>query len=65
MQELLLHCRPGFEGEAATEIQTLAAERGINGYVITRDGAAVVRFVCPAAGDAEQAREDLIERRTA
>lgn len=54
MLELLLHCRPGFEGEAATEIQTLAAERGINGYVVTRDGAAVVRFVCPAAGDAER-----------
>src|SRR5690606_36821321 len=59
MQELLLHCRPSFEGEAATEIQTLAAERGINGYVITRDGAAVMRFVCSAAGDAERLMQTL------
>ena len=59
MQELLLHCRPGFESEAAAEIQTLAAERGSSGYVVTRDGAAVVRFVCPAPGDAERLMRKL------
>ena len=54
MQELLLHCRPGFEGEAAAEMQELAAEQGIAGYPIAQNGAALVRFVCPEAGDAEQ-----------
>ncbi|MEH6491128.1 23S rRNA (cytidine(2498)-2'-O)-methyltransferase RlmM [Halopseudomonas sp.] len=54
MQELLLHCRPGFEGEAAAEMQELAAEQGIAGYAVTHDGAALVRFVCPQTGDAEQ-----------
>ncbi|MEH6670746.1 23S rRNA (cytidine(2498)-2'-O)-methyltransferase RlmM [Halopseudomonas sp.] len=54
MRELLLHCRPGFEGEAAAEIQELSAAKGIAGYVITKDGSALVRFVCPQEGDAEQ-----------
>ena len=54
MQELLLHCRPGFEGEAAAEMQELANEQGIAGYPVTRDGSALVRFVCPETGDAEQ-----------
>src|SRR5690606_26332845 len=52
MQELLLHCRPGFEGEAAAEMQELSAAKGIAGYAVTKDGTALVRFVCPADGDA-------------
>ena len=52
MQELLLHCRPGFEGEAAAEMQELAAAKGIAGYAVTREGTALVRFVCPGDGDA-------------
>ena len=59
MNELLLHCRPGFESEAAAEIQTLAAQGGVSGYVVTREGAAVVRFVCPAPGDAERLMRGL------
>jgi 23S rRNA (cytidine2498-2'-O)-methyltransferase len=54
MQELLLHCRPGFEGEAAAEMQELAGEQGIAGYPVTQDGSALVRFVCPEQGEAEQ-----------
>lgn len=52
MQELLLHCRPGFEGEVAAEMQELSAAKGIAGYAITQDGAAMVRFVCTEEGDA-------------
>lgn len=53
MQELLLHCRPGFEGEAAAELQELAAAQGVAGYAVTREGTALVRFVCPEEGEAQ------------
>lgn len=47
-----MHCRPGFESEAAAEMQELANACGLAGYPVTREGAAIVRFVCPAEGDA-------------
>ena len=59
MQELLLHCRPGFEGEAAAEMQELSAVKGIAGYAVTKEGSALVRFVCPGEGDAERLMHKL------
>ncbi|WP_396586865.1 23S rRNA (cytidine(2498)-2'-O)-methyltransferase RlmM [Bermanella sp. R86510] len=38
MQQLVLLCREGFEGEAAAEIQTLAGEAGCYGYCKTHQG---------------------------
>lgn len=59
MQELLLHCRPGFEGEVAAEMQDIAAMQGIAGYAIATPGAALVRFVCPQEGDAQQLMREI------
>ncbi|TVP90045.1 MAG: 23S rRNA (cytidine(2498)-2'-O)-methyltransferase RlmM [Pseudomonadaceae bacterium] len=59
MQELLLHCRPGFEGEVAAEMQQRAGEAGIAGYPIAKAGQAMARFVCPQAGDAERLMRQL------
>ncbi|EAT13704.1 23S rRNA (cytidine(2498)-2'-O)-methyltransferase RlmM [Bermanella marisrubri] len=38
MQQVVLLCRQGFEGESAAEIQHLAAEAGCFGYCKTHDG---------------------------
>jgi 23S rRNA (cytidine2498-2'-O)-methyltransferase len=44
MSSLFLHCRPGFEGECAAEIQDLAAARGISGYCKAKPESAFVIF---------------------
>jgi 23S rRNA (cytidine2498-2'-O)-methyltransferase len=44
MTALFLHCRPGFEGECAAEIQALAAARGISGYCKAKAESAYVIF---------------------
>lgn len=44
MGALFLHCRAGFEGECAAEIQAPAAERGVHGYCKAKPGAAHVVF---------------------
>lgn len=44
MYSLFLHCRPGFEGECAAEIQDLAAARGFSGYCQAKDASAFVIF---------------------
>lgn len=41
---LLLYCRPGFEKEVASEIQTLASGLGIAGYVKAKTDSAYVIF---------------------
>ncbi|ACE83488.1 23S rRNA (cytidine(2498)-2'-O)-methyltransferase RlmM [Cellvibrio japonicus] len=45
MNQLFLHCRPGFEKECAAEITELAAAQGIYGYSKTKDNAAFVVFI--------------------
>ncbi len=49
MNQLFLHCRPGFEKEAAAEITDLASAQGVYGYCKTSEGAAYVIFHCPEA----------------
>jgi len=44
MASLFLHCRPGFEGECAAEIQELAAAHGISGYCKAKPQSAYVLF---------------------
>jgi 23S rRNA (cytidine2498-2'-O)-methyltransferase len=44
MPSLFLHCRPGFEGECAAEIQDLAATQGISGYCKAKAQSAYVIF---------------------
>lgn len=43
-QALLIYCRPGFEKEAAAEIQARTAQAGISGYVKTRPDSGFVLF---------------------
>ncbi len=50
LENLLLYCRPGFEGECAAEIQEVAAARGIAGYARTQSQSGVVTFHCSEAG---------------
>ncbi len=44
MSSLFLHCRPGFEGECAAEIQDHAAECGVSGYCKAKAQSAYVVF---------------------
>ena len=40
MNTLLLHCRPGFEGEVCAEISDLAARLDVPGYSKAKPGSA-------------------------
>ncbi len=44
MSFLLLHCRPGFEGECAAELQARAGELGVAGYCRAAAGAGHIEF---------------------
>jgi 23S rRNA (cytidine2498-2'-O)-methyltransferase len=44
MLKLFLHCRPGFEGECAAEIQERAVAHGISGYCKAKPDSAFVIF---------------------
>ena len=46
MNTLLLHCRPGFEGEVCAEISDLAASLHVAGYAKGKAGGAHAEFVC-------------------
>lgn len=46
MNLLLLHCRPGFEGEVCAEISEHAARLDVSGYAKARPGSALAEFVC-------------------
>lgn len=46
MNTLLLHCRPGFEGEVCAEITELAASLDVAGYAKGKAGSAHAEFVC-------------------
>lgn len=54
MQALLLYCRPGFEAEAAAEIQHHAAALGATGFCRAKAGAGHLVFECHQA---DQSRE--------
>ncbi len=58
MNQLFLHCRPGFEKECAAEISDLANAQGAYGYCKASDSAAYVIFHCPDA----EALERLIRQ---
>ena len=54
MNTLLLHCRPGFEGEVCAELSELAANLGVAGYAKGKAGGAHAEFVCSETGGAER-----------
>ena len=49
MKSLLLHCRPGFEGEVCAEISDRAARLGVAGYAKSKPHSACAEFVCADA----------------
>ena len=59
MTGLFLHCRAGFEGECAAEIQERAAELGIHGYCKAKNDAAYVVFDTANDDDARRLYHDL------
>lgn len=52
MQGLFIHCRPGFEGECAAEIQEQAAAHGIGGFAKAKADSGYVIFGTYNEGDA-------------
>ncbi|HBO6319042.1 TPA: 23S rRNA (cytidine(2498)-2'-O)-methyltransferase RlmM, partial [Pseudomonas aeruginosa] len=54
MNTLLMHCRPGFEGEVCAEIAEHAATLEIPGYAKSKPASAHVEFVCQDADGAER-----------
>ncbi|WP_017939637.1 23S rRNA (cytidine(2498)-2'-O)-methyltransferase RlmM [Zestomonas thermotolerans] len=54
MNSLLLHCRPGFEGEVCAEITEHAVGLGIAGYAKAKPGTAYAEFICAEADGAAQ-----------
>lgn len=59
MPSLFLHCRPGFEGECAAEIQEHAAALGVAGYCKARPDTAYVVFQPHAPEEAGRLHEAL------
>ncbi|QLF91933.1 23S rRNA (cytidine(2498)-2'-O)-methyltransferase RlmM [Pseudomonas sp. ABC1] len=54
MNTLLLHCRPGFEGEVCAEISEQAARLEVAGYARGKAGSACGEFVCLDADGAQR-----------
>ncbi|CAD5108167.1 23S rRNA (cytidine(2498)-2'-O)-methyltransferase RlmM [Zestomonas carbonaria] len=54
MNSLLLHCRPGFEGEVCAEISEHAANLNVAGYAKAKPGSAYAEFICSEADGAER-----------
>ncbi|WP_271408310.1 23S rRNA (cytidine(2498)-2'-O)-methyltransferase RlmM [Pseudomonas sp. Q1-7] len=59
MNTLLLHCRPGFEGEVCAEIAEHAARLDVAGYPRAKPQSACAEFVCSEAGGAERLMRKL------
>lgn len=53
MKQLLLYCRPGFEKEAAAEIQDKAGLLGCPGFARTKDDSGMVIYECFAPEDGD------------
>ncbi|WP_090730598.1 23S rRNA (cytidine(2498)-2'-O)-methyltransferase RlmM [Azotobacter beijerinckii] len=59
MNSLLLHCRPGFEGEVCAEIGEHAGRLNVAGYARARPNSAHAEFVCSEPGGAERLMRGL------
>ncbi|MHC5349853.1 23S rRNA (cytidine(2498)-2'-O)-methyltransferase RlmM [Metapseudomonas furukawaii] len=59
MNTLLLHCRPGFEGEVCAEIAEHAARLDVAGYAKAKPQGASAEFVCSEPGGAERLMRKL------
>ncbi|MEK1906396.1 MAG: 23S rRNA (cytidine(2498)-2'-O)-methyltransferase RlmM [Pseudomonas sp.] len=59
MNTLLLHCRPGFEGEVCSEISEHAARLEVAGYAKGKASSAHAEFVCSEADGAERLMRGL------
>lgn len=59
MNNLYLHCRPGFEKECVAEITEQASAVGIYGYCKTCEGSAWVTYVCSNTDEAKILVEKL------
>ncbi|MBU2332393.1 MAG: 23S rRNA (cytidine(2498)-2'-O)-methyltransferase RlmM, partial [Gammaproteobacteria bacterium] len=59
MNTLLLHCRPGFEGEVCAEISEHAAILEVAGYAKARPESACAEFICSESGGAERLMRKL------
>ncbi|MBU3825614.1 MAG: 23S rRNA (cytidine(2498)-2'-O)-methyltransferase RlmM [Candidatus Oceanisphaera merdipullorum] len=53
MKQLLIYCRPGFEKEAAAEIQDKAGEFGCPGFARTKDDSGFIIYECFGEDDAD------------
>ncbi|WP_447591788.1 23S rRNA (cytidine(2498)-2'-O)-methyltransferase RlmM [Aquipseudomonas campi] len=54
MNTLLLHCRPGFEGEVCAELSEHAARLEVPGYAKGKPGSAYAEFICSESGGSER-----------
>ena len=54
MNSLLLHCRPGFEGEVCAEISEHAARLEVPGYAKGKAGGGFTEFICQNPADSER-----------
>ncbi|HSC83248.1 MAG TPA: 23S rRNA (cytidine(2498)-2'-O)-methyltransferase RlmM, partial [Pseudomonas sp.] len=59
MNTLLMHCRPGFEGEVCAEISEHAARLDVAGYARGKPNSAHAEFVCSEADGAERLMRGL------
>ncbi|MEO4049272.1 23S rRNA (cytidine(2498)-2'-O)-methyltransferase RlmM [Pseudomonas sp. CAU 1711] len=59
MNTLLLHCRPGFEGEVCAEIAEHAARLDVAGYARAKANGAYAEFVCSEDEGAERLQRKL------
>ena len=59
MNTLLLHCRPGFEGEACAEISEYAAALQVTGFARGKPASAYAEFVCSEADGAQRLMHGL------
>lgn len=59
MNSLLLHCRPGFEGEVCAEISEHAASLEVAGYAKSKPNSAYVEFVCTEPTGASRLMREL------
>lgn len=59
MNTLLLHCRPGFEGEVCSEISEHAAMLEVAGYAKARPDSACAEFVCSESRGSERLMRKL------
>jgi 23S rRNA (cytidine2498-2'-O)-methyltransferase len=59
MNTLLLHCRPGFEGEVCAEISDQAARLDVAGYAKAKPGSAHAEFICAEAEGSERLQRGL------